>query len=160
MSDSLLFTMTLVAALGCGLVAGVFFAFSTFIMKALSRRPPSEGIAAMQAINVDVLNVWFLGLFLGTAALCAIALVVSVLRWQHPGSELLLVGGVLYLIGTFGVTAACNIPRNNLLATTAPTDPGSEAVWEAYVAGWTAWNHVRTVAALASSASFCIALGR
>ena len=33
------------AALGCGLMAGVFFAFSTFVMKALSRIPQGEGIA-------------------------------------------------------------------------------------------------------------------
>ena len=34
------------------LVAGIFFAFSTFIMRALGRLRPAEGVAAMQAINV------------------------------------------------------------------------------------------------------------
>jgi len=38
--NQLLFALTLFAALGCGLVGGVFFAFSTFVMKALSRLPP------------------------------------------------------------------------------------------------------------------------
>jgi uncharacterized membrane protein len=51
MLDGLLFVLTLFAALGCGLVAGVFFAFSTFVMKALARLPAEQGIAAMQAIN-------------------------------------------------------------------------------------------------------------
>ena len=83
-ADQLLFTLTLVSALGCGLVVGVFFAFSVFVMKALSRLPTGEGIAAMQSINVAVLNPWFLGAFLGTAVACLVALAFSLLRWHEP----------------------------------------------------------------------------
>ena len=36
--------LAIVATLGCALVAGVFFAFSTFAMKALARLPPHEGM--------------------------------------------------------------------------------------------------------------------
>ena len=36
MTDQLLFALTLLAALGSGLVAGIFFAFSTFVMGALA----------------------------------------------------------------------------------------------------------------------------
>jgi uncharacterized membrane protein len=68
MTDGFLFGLTLFAALGCGLVAGVFFAFSTFVMKALARLPAPQGIAAMQSINVIVINPWFMTAFLGTAA--------------------------------------------------------------------------------------------
>jgi len=39
------------AVTGCGLLAGVFFAFSTFMMKSLSRIPAEQGIAAMQSIS-------------------------------------------------------------------------------------------------------------
>ena len=46
----------LLAAVGCGLMAGVFSAFSTFVMKALARLPAHEGIAAMQSINVVAVN--------------------------------------------------------------------------------------------------------
>ena len=38
---------------GSALVAGVFFAFSSFVMKVLARVPSAEGIAAMQSINVE-----------------------------------------------------------------------------------------------------------
>ncbi|MCD6054620.1 MAG: putative integral rane protein [Rubrobacteraceae bacterium] len=44
--SAILYTATLASALGCGLVAGVFFAFSTFVMAALRRLKPEEGIAA------------------------------------------------------------------------------------------------------------------
>jgi len=70
MSDKLIFVATFVSAIGCGLMGGVFFAFSVFVMKALTRLPPQAGIAAMQAINVTVLNPLFFIAFLGTAAGC------------------------------------------------------------------------------------------
>ena len=49
MPDGLLFALTLAALLGAALVAGVFYAFSTFVMGALDRRPAAEAIAAMQS---------------------------------------------------------------------------------------------------------------
>jgi uncharacterized membrane protein len=51
-----IFPLTFVSKLGSGLVAGIFFSFSNFFMKALARLPPDKGIAAMQNINVDVLS--------------------------------------------------------------------------------------------------------
>lgn len=147
-----LFILTLVAALGCGLIAGVFFAFSAFVMKALARLPPSQGIAAMQSINVVVLNRWFLGAFFGTGIVCVVLMIVSAVQWDTPGALYRLVGGALYVIGTLWVTIAFNVPRNNALAAR-----GAER-WARYVPEWTAWNHVRTAAALAAAASFSLAL--
>jgi len=46
-SNSLHFVVTFIAALGCGLLAGLYFAFSNSVMNGLSRLPPAEGIAAM-----------------------------------------------------------------------------------------------------------------
>ena len=156
--DRLLFVLTLVTAHGCGLIAGVFFAFSAFIMKALVRLPTSHGIAAMQSINVVVLNRWFLGAFFGTAVLCAVAMIAAILRWQTPGAIFLLVGGALYLVGSVLVTIVFNVPKNQSLAFLAPDGPRSADAWALYVFGWTAWNHVRTAASLAAAASFSLAL--
>ena len=39
------------ALLGSALIGGIFFAFSSFVMKALARVPSSEGIETMQSIN-------------------------------------------------------------------------------------------------------------
>jgi uncharacterized membrane protein len=156
--DSLRFTMTLIAALGCGLIAGVFFAFSAFVMQALARLPHGEGIAAMQSINVVVLNPLFLGVFVGTAMVCVLGLIDSLVGWQTPGAAYVLAGSALYLVGTFLVTRVFNVPRNDALASVAPSDPSSAAIWAGYVSSWTAWNHVRTAAALAAAASFSIAL--
>jgi hypothetical protein len=46
MINNLLFPLTLVSALGCGLIAGVFFAFLAFVMKALASLPTAAALAA------------------------------------------------------------------------------------------------------------------
>ena len=156
--DQWLFALTLLAALGCGLIAGVFFAFSVFVMKALARLPPGSGISAMQFINVAVINPVFMAV-VGTAAASLILLIFSFVRWPASGALYLIVGSTLYLVGTFLVTMAFNVPRNNALAAVEATSLRGAEVWAGYVPSWTAWNHVRTVAALAAAASFSIALG-
>jgi uncharacterized membrane protein len=150
--------LKLFAALGCGLIAGVFFAFSTFVMTALARLPPAQGIAAMQSINITVINLWFMAAFLGTAAACFLLAVSSLLKWQQPGAAYLLFGSLLYLVGTVGVTVFCNVPLNEALAAVNPSSPESASQWASYLANWTVWNHVRTAAALAAAAAFTLAL--
>jgi uncharacterized membrane protein len=127
-------------------------------MKALARLPPANGIAAMQSINLVVINPWFLGVFVGTAAACVLALISSLSGWHEPGAAYLFVGSVRYLVGTFLVTAAFNQPKNKALALIAPTDPASANLWTSYLASWNAWNHVRTASALAAAAAFTLAL--
>ena len=158
MLDSLLFALTLFAALGCGLVAGTFFAFSAFVMNALARLPPPQGIAAMQSINVVVINPWFMAAFVGTAAACALLAVSSLFGWHKFGAGYLLLGSLLYLVGTFLVTIVFNVPRNEALAVVDPTSAEGAGLWAGYVTSWTAWNHVRTAAALAAAAALTMAL--
>jgi len=140
--------LVLASALGCGLVAGVFFAFSTFIMKALARLPAPQGIAAMQSINIVVINPAFMGALFGTAILC-IALLITGGGNAAPFARW---GAIAYLIGTIGVTMAGNVPLNDRLAKLEPQEESSAAVWQDYVKRWTTWNHVRTGAAFLACA--------
>jgi len=157
-AEQLVLGTTLAAAVGCGLIGGVFFAFSTFIMKGLARLPGNEGMAAMQAINIAVINPVFLGSFLGTAVVSALAIVLSLLRWNDPGALLRITGGTLYVVGTFGVTMAFNVPRNDALALLTPADPNADPHWRQYIRTWTMWNHVRTAAGLVAAVLFSLAL--
>lgn len=157
-ADQLLFASKLFSALGCGLMAGVFFAFSAFVMRALARLQPTQGIAAMQSINIVVINPLFMVVFMGTAVACLFLAVFSLLRWHQPGAAYLLVGSLLYLVGTFLVTIAFNVPLNDALAKADAGSPESANLWASYVSHWTAWNHLRTAAALAAAAAFTIAL--
>lgn len=157
MLDHLLFTSALLATLGAGLIAGVFFAFSTFVMRALRRLPPREGIVAMQSINIAVINPLFLGVFLGTALLCIVCAMGAAMGWG-AGAGWMLAGSGLYFGGTFLVTMLFNVPLNNGLAILTPGDASAGDHWTRYVRRWTAWNHVRTVAAILATAAFVLAL--
>ena len=128
--DDLIITLTLITAIGSGLVAGVFFAFSTFVMNGLARLPSAQGIAAMQSINITVINPWFLGAaFFGTAVASVLVVVSSLLRWSEPEAVYLLSGGLAYLIGDILVTMVFNVPRNNALAAVDPVSANGGRVW-------------------------------
>lgn len=150
--------LTLATALAAGLVAGTFFAFSSFVIPALARLPPATGVAAMQAINVAAINRWFLGVLLGAAASSVALVVAALLAWPGPGAGLRLAGAGLYLVGSLAVTVACNVPRNEALRPLAPDSPAALALWPAYLREWTAWNHVRALASLAAAALLTLAL--
>ncbi len=159
--NSLNYSVTLVTVLGCGTIAGVFFAFSSFVMKALARLPANDGIAAMQSINVLAVNSWFLAAFLGTAALCVLVIVAALAQWSEPFAVFLLLGGLAYLAGCFLVTVVFNVQAmNNALAALPATAPDRADRWTTYLANWTTWNHVRTVASLTASALLTVGLNR
>ncbi len=112
----------------------------------------------MQSINIAVINPLFGAAFFGTAAACILMIVSSLLRWHDPGAAYLLAGSILYLVGTMLVTAVFNVPMNEALATVAPENTEGVSLWASYLANLTAWNHVRTAAALSAAASLTIAL--
>ena len=150
------YAVTLATALGCGLAAGVFFAFSTFVMRGLSRLPPEQSLAAMQQVNAAVTTALFGLAFFGTALVCvAIAFASFANAFSSLPAGLFLAGAVLYLGGVVGVTLAFNVPLNNVL----PSTPAAQAAehWPRYAAAWLGWNHVRTL--LGSAALVCFVWG-
>jgi uncharacterized membrane protein len=150
--------LILFAAVGSALTAGIFFAFSTFVMRALGQQTPASGIAAMQSINITVINPWFMAAFFGPAV-ASLGLTIAVLRqWDQPGAFYWLGGTLLYLIGTIGVTITGNIPLNDALAVVNSNSAEGATLWARYLSDWTFWNHVRTVAAVLSAALFTLSL--
>jgi uncharacterized membrane protein len=152
------FVLIFAAAIGSGLVAGIFFAFSSFVMAALGRLPLDHGISAMNAINVTVINPTFFLAFFGTAALCLAASAGVALRWTATGGTLVLLASVLYLAGVIGVTMFRNVPLNNSLAAMSLGTPEAAAFWARYLNEWTMWNTVRTVAPVLAAVLFTVAL--
>lgn len=147
---------TNIASVACALVAGVFFAFSNFVMPALGRVRPAAGLAAMQAINRTVLNPLFFAVFGGAAVLSLVLGWYGL--WGVPGGAPWLVAGALaYLVGCFLVTGLGNVPLNEALATLEADHPGSVEPWRRFVARWSLWNHVRTAAALGACVAFLLA---
>ena len=156
--NSLLFALTLLAAIGSGLMAGLFYIFSTVIMRALDSLPMPQGMAAMKAINTVILNPLFFVLFFGTALIAVVLIVMALLKWSGAPSAWLVAGGVIYLTGAIVVTVVFNVPLNTALEATALDSAEAGAMWSRYMAGWVPWNHVRSVACTASLACFIMAL--
>lgn len=160
MSAGWLQAAVLAAALGSGLMAGLFFAFSNFVMRALGRLPPEEGVAAMQAINKTVQNALFFLVFFGTAALSLLLAVLALVDRQGAGSGLLLAGALSYLFGNLAVTVGRNVPLNQALARRDPAAAETAAYWRSYQRAWTAWNHLRSVSGAAAMLLFAAARAR
>lgn len=146
-----------VAAIGCGLLAGLYFAFSTFIMTAFGRIDQAHGIAAMNAINSTIVGSLFLPLFLGTTLVSAVLAILALFRWSEPGAAAMLAGGLIYVAGMFVCTVLFNVPLNDELARVDP-EHADASVWSRYLKDWTFWNHVRTVASTTATALFIAAL--
>jgi uncharacterized membrane protein len=155
-----IYLLTVLAALGSAIVGGAMYAFSSFIMSGLDRATPGEAVAAMNGVNVTAVRAPFMIPFVGTALLSAVLVVVGLVRWGRPESVWLVVGGLVYALGTFVLTMAYNVPRNDAPALVDPASAEAAARWAAYLREWTAANHVRTVASLAAAAAFVTAIVR
>ncbi len=149
-SSNLLGVMLIAACIGSGMIAGLFCAFSSFLMKALASLPAANSIAAMQAINRFIIRPGFLLVFFGTGALCLAAVVLG---WSVLGGALLTAvsATVIYIVGCLAVTVVFNVPLNNRLDAVDPASAEGQTLWAHYLSRWVRWNHVRSVATLAST---------
>lgn len=158
MTDGIFYVLVVLAILGTACMAGMFFAFSVFVMRGLDRLPSPTGIAAMQSINAAVGNPVFGLTFVGTALLCLVLAVSSLFLLGEDGAPLVLAASVVYLAGGLMLTVRYHIPRNDRLMKVDPAAPGSDDFWRRYVAEWTTWNHVRAITSLTATGLLAIAL--
>lgn len=137
-------------ACGAWLMAGVYFTFSSFVMRSLATLSAPEGIRAMQAINRVILASTFMPVFFGTSAgALAAAGYVAVASPEVSGTTIAS-GSVCYLVGMFGCTLGFNVPLNKLLDRTSSDATDSAKVWNHYLLRWTRFNHLRTLASAAA----------
>ena len=148
MSSSILTILLWAAALSSGLIAGVYFAFSTFIMPAFAKIETTQSIAAMNSINKIILHSLFMPLFFGSSIISVVLIIFSFIHWGEDGSALTFITGIIYFIGMFLCTVVFNVPLNNALARTALNENNTQQIWSHYLKGWTKWNHLRTVSSL------------
>lgn len=159
MSGDVVRGLTIASAVGAAVSGGVFFAFSTFVMRALDDLSPAEGIRAMQSINRAAPNPAFMALLFGTAGASLVLIVDAARNVGEPGSGYRLAAGALFLV-VIALTAAYHVPRNDELAALDGASLDAPRQWARYVSNWTAWNHVRTLAPIASAVLSILSLGR
>lgn len=140
--------ITVGAITGAGVVTGLLFAFSNFVMQALATLPNEQGMRAMQEINKRIINPVFVAFFLGTPLLCSVIGVDAFMNLDGKGSVFSICGSILYLAGPFGITMLFNVPLNNRLAEAGVSD--ADVVWPDYQVRWQRWNHKRTYIGIVS----------
>ncbi|TPK77482.1 DUF1772 domain-containing protein [Mesorhizobium sp. B2-4-15] len=150
-------TLTFIAAIGAGVVGGVFFSFSNFVMPALARLPAADGIAAMNSINITVITPTFMTALFGTGLVCLVLIAGATVGWSQPGSFWLVAGALIYLVGNPIVTMVFNVPLNDALAAVDPASSNGAAVWTGYLRDWVMWNHVRAITAIVALGCFIFA---
>ena len=148
MFDSMIALSLTIAAIGAGLMAGVYFAFSGFIMRSLDQLGAAHAADAMNAINEVILRSWFMALFFGSTLLYVILAVLAIFDTDLSGRWLLITAGLIYVIGMFLCTAVFNVPLNNKLADAGGDDNAKAETWTHYFKYWTRWNHLRSVCSL------------
>ena len=154
-----MFALIQIAIISYAVVAGVFLAFSDFIMRSLFLTSGTGGIEAMQIINREVFRWIFMTLFLGMAAVSALISGYSFMALTGPAAALITIAGLVYLIGCFGVTIFFNVPMNEALADMDLSLTSTKSYWvQQYVPNWTFWNSVRTAACAVASGLLLIGL--
>lgn len=140
------------------LTAGVFQAFSDFVMRGLLSARPASGVEAMQGVNRTVFGSVFLAAFLALTPLTiAVALFGWVVAGIGAGGAFAIAGAALYGASVFLVTVAGNVPMNQQLDRLDPDSEEAARYWALYGRRWTRLNHVRTFGAAATAALFLAA---
>lgn len=152
MSPVILFCLQF-AILAYALLGGVFLAFSDFIMRSLALTGGHGGIEAMQVINREVFRWVFMVLFLCMAPVSLVIAGYGAFGLSGSAGTLIMLAGLVYFVGCFGVTVFFNVPMNETLAGMEMASGSARDYWlQTYVPRWTFWNSVRTVACTASAA--------
>lgn len=158
MTDTYTRTLAIAAAIGAGLSAGVYLAFSTLVMSGLRRLTPSQAISAMKGINkaAPASPLLMLVLF-GTGVVCVLLIISSFQHRDDPAAVWQILGAALFLTGML-ITIIYHVPHNEQLINADPNTAGAGATWTHFYTPWMAWNHARTLASLAGTASLVLAL--
>lgn len=146
------------AILSCGILAGVYFTFSAFIMRALDRINPDAAVSAMASINRMILRSAFMALFMTSSAAALTLAVLAPFHREGQETMQMAAGGVIYVIGVFVCTIAFNLPLNDALEEADAASTKAGAAWAAYRRDWSRWNHLRTASAVIATACFIAAL--
>jgi uncharacterized membrane protein len=145
-------TITLAAAtLIAGLSAGLFSSYFYSVMPGLGASDDRTFVAAMQSINVKILNGWFAVVFVGAPVL---AILGAVLVWNttQPSTRMWVLAGAALCVATVLITMAANVPLNDALAGAGDPDriANLAEVRQRFETSWVRWNTVRTVTSVAA----------
>jgi uncharacterized membrane protein len=140
------------ATVSMGLAAGLFYTFQISVMRGLAASDDRTYVAAMQSINVKILNIWF-ALSFGFAL--PLTIVAAILLIGEGAALAWTVAAAVLYFAVIVITFARNVPLNNALNAAGDRDPA--AARRAFEKPWVRWNLARTWLSLAAFACLVIA---
>ncbi|MGH1384118.1 DUF1772 domain-containing protein [Kordia sp.] len=152
MKTYVLFSTVLLNALS----TGFFFAWSVSVILGTKKVGDVTYLETMQNINREILNPAFFIVFFGSLLTL---LITTYLQFNHKTVFwIVLASTIIYLIGTFGVTAFGNVPLNNELdaLNIHSFDLSELKNFRTYFEG--TWNQYHTIRTIASIISFTLLL--
>lgn len=133
------------AILLTGLSAGLFYAWEVSVIPGNKRISDKNYVESMQAINRAILNPAFYAIFFGSLIFLALNTYVQFRSGIYIAFYLMLGASLIYLIGTFGVTAFGNVPLNESLDLIQVEEIQKEALAEIRQAYETKWNRLHSI---------------
>jgi uncharacterized membrane protein len=109
--------LLLAATTVAGLQAGTYFTWTTGVMPGLAHVDDRTFVAAVQQMNIAIVNPTFMATFLGAPLLAAATAV-----WCGPRARPWAIAASALAVGTLMITFAGNIPLNDALDAAGPVD--------------------------------------
>ena len=144
-------------ALWSAVIAGVFSAFSEFLMSALLKAEPASGIEVMQHINRDVIRTQFVSGIISIAVFSTLFALYSVAVFEGAALVTLILAPLVYLPTVLLMTVFGNVPMNKRLDSLEHTSALASAYWLEYGHKWTRLNHVRSGGTVVTAGLYIIA---
>ena len=149
-------TIIFIAILLTGLSAGLFYSWSVSVIPGTKKISDINYLSTMKSINKEILNPMFFIIFFGPL----LTLGISAVQQYTNNSVFWLIffSGVIFLVGTFGVTAFGNVPMNkqsdSLFIENLSVSELSD--WRHYYESL--WNKLHIIRTLFSVTSFILVL--
>ncbi len=139
------------------LVAGVFKAFSEFIMSGLLLAKPASGIESMQQINRTVLRTEFVAALISIAVFSCLFTLYALVEFEGASLIVIALAAVVYVPSVFIMTLKGNVPMNQRLDKLDYQSANAESYWSEYVVRWTKLNHIRTLGSILTAGLYLVA---
>lgn len=139
-----------------GLSAGFFYAWAVSVIPGTKRISDPAYIETMQHINRAIINPWFMVIFFGPILAM---IITAVLQYNLPNSAVFfttIAALMVYIAGTFGVTAFGNVPLNDGLDTVNMANLSTEQLSNIRSTYELQWNRLHTIRTAASVISFTL----
>lgn len=153
-------TLLIITTVFVTLLAGIFLAYAISVNGALHKLADREYIRAMQQVNIVIQNGLFFLIFMGPVLLLPITTYL-LHDYKEPVVFYLLIGAsAIYIIGSFILTVAGNVPYNERLANIHTERLGEielSKARNAYETPWNTMHAIRTVASVVAGAMLVVA---